>query len=120
MFELSQNFYFDAAHTLDRAIETESSKRIHGHTYNAEVSVRGERDPETGMVLDLGELRKAVEVVRLELDHRFLDDVPDLGAPTLENLCKFIQNSVRRQGIELYRVAVWRERSGDRCTLLPS
>ena len=28
-FQLSQRFYFDAAHTLQRALDTESSRRIH-------------------------------------------------------------------------------------------
>ena len=35
-FTVHQRFFFDAAHTLERAIETESSRRIHGHTYYAE------------------------------------------------------------------------------------
>ena len=38
-FTLSQRFFFDAAHTLQREIEAEGSRRIHGHTYHAEVSV---------------------------------------------------------------------------------
>jgi 6-pyruvoyltetrahydropterin/6-carboxytetrahydropterin synthase len=41
MFELSKQFRFDAAHTLERSIDTESSRRIHGHSYRAEVTVRG-------------------------------------------------------------------------------
>ena len=39
-FTLSQRFFFDAAHTLQREIEAEGSRRIHGHTYHAEVAVR--------------------------------------------------------------------------------
>ena len=53
-FTVHQRFFFDAAHTLERAIETESSRRIHGHTYYAEVSVTGPRNPDNGMVIDLG------------------------------------------------------------------
>ena len=33
----------EAAHTLERSIDAEGSRRIHGHTYTAEVMVRGER-----------------------------------------------------------------------------
>lgn len=44
MFELPKQFRFDAAHTLERVIETESSRRIHGHSYRAEVAVRGVPD----------------------------------------------------------------------------
>ena len=50
--EISQKFYFDAAHTLRREIEAQSSRRIHGHTYHAEVTLTGEVDPQTGMVVD--------------------------------------------------------------------
>jgi len=48
-YELSQRFFFDAAHTLRRQIEAESSKRIHGHTYHAEVTIAGQPDPATGI-----------------------------------------------------------------------
>ena len=57
-FTISQRFFFDAAHTLKREIEAEGSRRIHGHTYHAEVWLAGERDPATGMVIDLGLLRQ--------------------------------------------------------------
>ncbi len=64
MYEISQRFFFDAAHTLRREIEAEGSKRVHGHTYYAEVAVRGEPKGETGMVLDLGHVRREVEALR--------------------------------------------------------
>ena len=80
MFELSQTFYFEAAHTLERRYETESSRRIHGHTYGAEVQVQGEPDAASGMVVDLAHLRAVIEQVRSQLDHHFLDDVPDGAA----------------------------------------
>mgnify|MGYP000178535474 CR=1 FL=1 len=44
-FELSQRFYFEAAHTLHRTIDAEGSLRIHGHTYHAEVTIAGQPDP---------------------------------------------------------------------------
>ena len=63
MFELSQTFSFDAAHTLKRKVSAEEaagSRRIHGHTYTAEVVVRGERQADSGMVVDLAVLRAAL------------------------------------------------------------
>jgi 6-pyruvoyltetrahydropterin/6-carboxytetrahydropterin synthase len=86
MFELSKQFRFEAAHTLRRAIQAESSLRIHGHSYRAEVSVRGDADPVSGMVVDLGLFERALQDARDGLDHRFLDEVPDLGPATMENL----------------------------------
>src|SRR3546814_3906815 len=94
MFELSKQFRFEAAHTLHRKIDAEPSRRIHGHSYRAEVTIRGSADPSTGMVIDLGFFERALEGARGELDHRFLDDVPDLGPATMENLSAWIWRKV--------------------------
>lgn len=118
LFTISQRFFFDAAHTLRREIEVEGSRRMHGHTYHAEVFVTGPRDPATGMVLDLGLLRRGLEVVREQLDHHMLDDVPGLYAPTLENLCVFIAQALPADlRASVSRVRVWREALGDSCVL---
>ncbi len=116
-FAISQKFFFDAAHTLNRAIETDSSRRIHGHSYNAEVTVSGQRDPQTGMVVDLGLVRLAIEHLRPQLDHRMLDDVAGLGPATLENLCAFIWRALIPSLPGLSGVRVWRDSVGDSCTL---
>jgi 6-pyruvoyltetrahydropterin/6-carboxytetrahydropterin synthase len=116
-YTLSQKFYFDAAHTLKRQIETDSSLRIHGHTYNAEVFLNGQPDPDTGMVVDLGLVRREIEVLRLQLDHHLLDDVAGLGPPTLENLCRFILQNLASRLPGLCSVRVWRESLGDGCSL---
>jgi len=121
MFELSQTFSFDAAHTLKRQVspdEALGSRRIHGHTYTAEVYVQGERQPESGMVVDLAVLREVIASVRGELDHHFLDEVSGLGAPTLENLCVFIMARVKQQIPQVSGVAVSRA-AGDRCLYRP-
>ena len=90
MFELSKQFRFEAAHTLRREVDAEPSRRIHGHSYRAEVTVRGPADPASGMVVDLGLFERALAEARDGLDHRFLDDVLDLGPATLENLSVWI------------------------------
>jgi len=116
-YELSQRFYFEAAHTLRRSLETEGSLRIHGHTYEAEVTVSGYADPKTGMLVELGYLRQQVARVKEMLDHRFLDDIEHLGPATLENLCTFIRNQLKPTLPQLSSVMVERKASGDRCVL---
>ncbi len=116
-YEISQKFFFDAAHTLKREIEADSSRRIHGHTYNAEVMLSGQPDATTGMVMDLGVVRAAIEQLRPRLDHHLLDDVAGLGPPTLENLCRFIFQNLQPCLPTLSAVRVWRESVGDSCTL---
>ena len=116
-FSVSQKFFFDAAHTLQRDIEREGSLRVHGHTYYAEVTVSGARDPVTGMVVDLGLVRLQVEQLCPQLDHRLLDDVPGLGPATLENLCAFVWRALAPHFAGLSQVRVWRDSVGDGCTM---
>ncbi|XVJ71718.1 MAG: 6-carboxytetrahydropterin synthase [Rhizobacter sp.] len=113
--ELSQRFYFESAHTLRRKVEAEGSRRVHGHTYHAEVFLRGEVNPDTGMLVDLADVRAAIAQVREQLDHHFLDEVPDLGPATLENLCAYIFKQLSPRLIGLHAVTVERPASGDKC-----
>ena len=116
MYELSKQFRFEAAHTLERAIETESSRRIHGHSYRAEVTVRGERNAATGMVVDLGVFERALAAARDALDHHFLDDVSDLGPATMENLSAWIWRKLAPVAVGLSRVTVYRDSNGESCS----
>lgn len=116
VMELGQQFYFEAAHTLEREIAAAGSRQVHGHTYQAEVSVVGKPD-ERGMIVDLGHLRQAIDAVRDRLDHRLLDDLPDLGPATLENLASYVARSIQPSFPNLASVKVWRKASGDSCTL---
>jgi 6-pyruvoyltetrahydropterin/6-carboxytetrahydropterin synthase len=116
-YELSQKFYFEAAHTLDRAVDAEGSRRIHGHTYHADITLAGTPDPANGMLADLGFVRQEIARVRDLLDHRFLDEVAGLGPPTLENLCSFIFVQLADALPGLTKVSVERQASGDRCCL---
>jgi 6-pyruvoyltetrahydropterin/6-carboxytetrahydropterin synthase len=116
-YEISQKFFFDAAHSLKREVEADSSLRIHGHTYNAEVTLSGQPDARTGMVVDLGLVRQAIAQLRHQLDHHLLDDIAGLGPATLENLCAFIWRQLTPALPGLAAVRVWRESVGDSCTL---
>src|SRR5947209_820054 len=62
----------------------------HGHNYIVEVTVEGEPDPVTGMVIDLKDLKQLLEEqVITPMDHRFLNyEVHpfDTVVPTTENL----------------------------------
>jgi 6-pyruvoyltetrahydropterin/6-carboxytetrahydropterin synthase len=116
-YELAQRFFFESAHTLAREVDAAGSRRIHGHTYHAEVTVRGDRNPSTGMVIDLGLLRNRIELVREQLDHHLLNDVLGSEAPTLENLSKFIAENMNEIDPPVSTVRVWRETTGDSCTL---
>ena len=62
----------------------------HGHNYVLEVTVAGQPDPETGYVMDLGELKRILNVAVVDkCDHRNLNDQVDFLRginPSTENL----------------------------------
>src|SRR5262245_44925468 len=72
----------------------EANPNGHGHNYVVEVTVEGEPDPVTGMVLDLKDLKQILEEeVVGPMDHRFLNyEVPpfDRIVPTTANLAQEI------------------------------
>ena len=115
MHQLSKSFIFEAAHTLDRCIDAEPSKRIHGHSYRATVTIQGTLDTQ-GMLMDLGFFTSTLEAMRTQLDHHFLDEVPNLPPSTLERLCVFIWNGLENQLPGLYQVQVGRDMTGDSAT----
>lgn len=118
VFELCQKFFFEAAHSLHREVDAQGSRRIHGHTYHAEVALTGRPCPDSGMLIDLGLLKREIERVRDLLDHRFLDEVHGIGGPaTLENLCAYIFDQLKDRLPSLTQVAIERPASGDRCML---
>ncbi|HEY3172903.1 MAG TPA: 6-carboxytetrahydropterin synthase [Thermoanaerobaculia bacterium] len=92
--------HFSAAHRLHREDwDEETNRRVfekcnnphgHGHTYELEVTVEGEIDPETGYVMDFAKLKRTVEEhVLARLDRRHLNfDVDFLAGrnPTAENI----------------------------------
>ena len=105
MWELTKSFRFEAAHSLKGTTFGADSEEIHGHSFRAEVSVRGTPDPATGMVLDLGLLERSMAEVQKALDHKLLNKVEALGPPTLENLSRFIWERVQHAG-KITRVSV--------------
>lgn len=100
MVYLTRRTTFSAAHRLWSPALTEAENFAiydkcanpngHGHNYVLEVTVRGTPDPRTGMVLNLTELKAAInEYVIDEVDHKYLNyDVPWLegNIPTTEVL----------------------------------
>ena len=116
MWELTKSFRFDASHTLDRSIDAEASKRIHGHSYRAEVTLRGKTDPKTGMVMDFGLLERSLSEAREGLDHRLLDDVESLGPPTMENLAAWIWRRLSPATKGLVKVTVFRDSQAESVT----
>ncbi|XP_060644592.1 6-pyruvoyl tetrahydrobiopterin synthase [Drosophila sulfurigaster albostrigata] len=71
----------------------------HGHNYTVELTVRGPIDQRTGMVLNITELKDAIETVIMKrLDHKNLDKDVEYFAKipsTTENLAVYIWDNIR-------------------------
>ena len=106
---VTRRAHFNAAHRLHNPRWTDEQNRavfglcnspnFHGHNYEMEVSVRGEVDPETGMVVDLGWL---AGLIKVEIENRFDHKNLNLDStefqhliPTAENICLVIWRILR-------------------------
>jgi 6-pyruvoyltetrahydropterin/6-carboxytetrahydropterin synthase len=78
---------FDAAHFLPG--HKGKCKNLHGHTWTVEIEVEGEPDPETGMIIDFGDLKNMV----MQFDHQLINDHINVP-PTAENLAKIIRDTI--------------------------
>jgi 6-pyruvoyltetrahydropterin/6-carboxytetrahydropterin synthase len=106
MVHLTRRYRFSAAHRLhNAALSAEENESLygkcnnpkgHGHEYVLEVTVAGDVDANTGMVMDLAVLDRLVEREILDrFDHMHLNlDVENFRTrvPTTENLCVEIYN----------------------------
>ena len=116
VFEITKAASFDAAHSLPHGARGEY-RRLHGHSFRVEASLRGPLDPGQGWVADLGALEEALRALAAELDHGHLNEVAGLETPTLEHLCLFFAERLRPRFPGLSRVAVSRPTVGERCAM---
>jgi 6-pyruvoyltetrahydropterin/6-carboxytetrahydropterin synthase len=127
--------HFSAAHRLALASLTlEQNSEIygkcarvngHGHNYHLEVTVTGEINARTGMIVDLVKLHELVDKYAVEpLDHTFLNkDIPHFAkvVPTAENIAVYIghllEQPIRELGAELHKLKLV-ESPNNSCELL--
>ena len=112
--ELVKTFRFEAAHRLPNAPEGHKCRRVHGHNFRVDVHVAGPVDPRTGWVMDFGEIKRVVEPVLGELDHRMLNDVLGVENVTSEALARHVWDRVKPCLPQLSAVTVW-ESDDSRC-----
>ena len=92
-----------------------SSASGHGHNFALEVTVQGEVDPETGMIINLFDLKRIISSVLVDFDHKNLnEDNPHFQdiIPTTENIAKVMWNLVEeklstRKDCSLHKIRVY-------------
>lgn len=84
----------------------------HGHNYELHVTVSGKIDPDTGMIINLTDLKKMVNKILVNFDHKYLNlDTPYFKdkIPTTENIAAVLFEQIRRElislsGLDLYKI----------------
>lgn len=129
MIEITRREEFSASHRLHNPAFSEAeNQRVfgicnnpngHGHNYALEVTVRGPIPAQTGMVMDLKELKDILdrEIIQ-KVDHKHLNmDVPFLQGviPTAENVAKvfweMLDSVLKKRGVQLHRVRLYESRA---------
>ena len=114
--ELVKTFRFEAAHSLPNVPAGHKCSRLHGHSYRIDVHVTGHPEPETGWVIDFGDIKRVVEAVLDELDHRNLNDIPGLANSTSEMLGEYLWRRIAPDLPGLSAITIW-ESETSRCTV---
>ena len=117
---VSRKAHFNAAHRLhNKNWSDEKNHKVfgkcnyqnyHGHNYELIVSVTGKINPETGYVMDMGELKKIIKnEIEERLDHKNLNlDIPHFSnnIPSAENICIYIYNILRDNIDAQYKISI--------------
>jgi 6-pyruvoyltetrahydropterin/6-carboxytetrahydropterin synthase len=112
--ELRKTFQFEAAHLLPGLPAGHKCRRLHGHSFQAEIAVAGECDPRLGWLIDYAELARAFQPLWDQLDHRYLNEVSGLENPTSEHLARWIWDRLK-PGLPLLTEVVVAETCNARC-----
>jgi 6-pyruvoyltetrahydropterin/6-carboxytetrahydropterin synthase len=90
MFEISKDFSFSAAHSIDTLPEGHKCKNTHGHNWVVRIFLRSEYLDKHGFVVDYGELWVFKQWLDDNVDHKLLNDVvPKWNTTSAEHLAKW-------------------------------
>jgi 6-pyruvoyltetrahydropterin/6-carboxytetrahydropterin synthase len=110
-----KEFTFEAAHLLPSAPPGHPNARVHGHSFRVRVTVDGEPNDETGVVVRFDDLEAAMKDARNALDHRFLNDIEGLAAPTLERIAVWLWDRLHNRLPGLAEIEVARDTCHEGC-----
>lgn len=128
MISITRVKAFEASHRyFNPAFSEKDNRRMfgkcfspygHGHNYVCELTVTGQADRRTGMVVNIKDLDRVLDEITSPLDHKFLNlDVDAFRAaiPTTENIARYLwysagsRLSIAGNDVTLARVRVFEE-----------
>lgn len=73
---LERTYRCEAAHQLMAGVpDGHQCRRLHGHRYVVKITISGDVDPRTGMVLEYADIDRRVHEVLSLVDHRFVNEL---------------------------------------------
>lgn len=110
---ITKSFSFDASHYLP--FHEKRCKFLHGHTYHMEITLNGPILPNSGMVIDFGDLKQIVnEEILDKFDHGFINQ--EIAYPTCEFMTYYIWGKLSKRLKGIHRIKLW-ETDGSYCEL---
>ncbi len=110
-----KEFFFEAAHFLPSAPAGHPNARVHGHSFRVRVTLDGEPDDGTGLVMNLEDVEQAIADAREALDHRMLNEVDGLQVPTLERISIWLWDRLHNRLPGLTEIEVARDSCHEGC-----
>lgn len=92
MHRIGKKFKFEASHQLNGLPEGHQCSRLHGHSYEVEVTFVGEGLAKEGWLFDFGDLKFLKDWFASRWDHRHLNDLID--QPTSEKIAEDIFRAI--------------------------
>lgn len=117
MYELKVITQFAAAHQL-RDFRSKCEK-LHGHNWRIEVILTGEGLNNAGLLIDFKEVKEATDGILEELDHSFLNELPQFKDqnPSSENIAAYVferlSSRLNNNEVRVSKVIAWE--SDDAC-----
>jgi len=76
-WDIFRFFHCNCARRLPALPGSHPCSRLHGHSFEVELTVSGDLDPTLGWVLDFADMGRAFSRSMAALDHRNLNDIAD-------------------------------------------
>jgi len=111
MYEVTIIKSFSAAHTLKDI--GGKCEELHGHNFKVEITVAASNLNETGILVDFRDVKKWLQEVLDNLDHKHLNELPYFieMSPSSENIAKYICQEmamkVKQEQIKVARIKIW-------------
>ncbi len=111
MYEVKVVSNFSGAHQLKEI--GGKCEELHGHNWKVEVFINGKDLDSQGMLIDFQIVKRYLNGILSELDHKYLNDLPQFKGtnPSSENIANYIFNALKQKiadsKVMVTKVSVW-------------